>query len=126
MYKRAELDARLRVGRVLDYKVQEVLKDWARTQQEAFSDEAINESYFESISRGLMDMRLANVEIRKFYFDEEDRRMYALAVLDFDRVLPDVQELVKKQTQEHLPFKREDVDAAFRELDEALKKVPTK
>jgi hypothetical protein len=127
MYKGAEFDARKRIGRVLDYKVQEVLKDWARSRKEAFSDQAISESYFESISRGLMSMNLPNVEIRKFHFDEEERRMYALAVLDFDRVRPDVQKLVKKQTQEHIPLRtKEDVDAAFRELDEALKKAAIK
>ena len=122
MRKQAELNARLGIARVLDIRVQEVLKDWARSRQEAPNDAKILETYFESVSRSILDMPLPNVVITKYHFDEDERRMYALGALDFERVLPQVEDVVKTQAQQQLAFpSREEVDAAFKELDAALK-----
>ena len=127
MYKKAEEDARSRLSRVLDYKVQGVLRNWASSRKEAHMDETIAEGYFESISQGLTAMELPGVEVKEFYHDKKEHRMYALVALDLNRTLPDVKKLVKKKAQEHRLFNaKEDADAAFRELDAALEKAAIK
>ncbi len=124
MRTQAEDRARRGIARVLSYHVREVVRDWASTRREAFVDEAILETYFESISRGIMNMELQNVQITRWHFSEINNNMYALAELNFDRTLPDVQNLVKKETKKHLQFPdKVDIDAAFKELDEALNKA---
>ena len=72
-------------------------------------------------------MELPGVEVKEFYHDKKEHRMYALVALDLNRTLPDVKKLVKKEAQKHRLFNaREDADAAFQELDAALEKAAIK
>lgn len=121
MYEQSELNARNGLGRILSYKVKGVLRRWATSRREVYSKEPIDESYFESINTGLTAIDLPNVRIKEYYLDKEKKRFYALAVLDYEMVLPNIKEVVRKETEKHLLFDaEEDAEAAFRELDKAL------
>lgn len=124
MRKQAGHDARLGIARIIDLRVQEVIKDWARSRQDGAAGQHSLDTYFESVSRSILDMPLPNVIISQYYFDPKERRMYALAQLDLNLKLAEIKALTKRQTQQHLSFPSpSSIDNAFQDLDSALDQI---
>ena len=124
MRQQAGHNARLGIARIIDLRVQEAVKDWARSRQDGVTGQHSLDTYFESVSRSILDMPLPNVIITEYYFDPKERRMYALAQLDLNLKLAEIKEVTKKQTQQHLSFpSQSSIDNAFQELDFALDQI---
>ena len=124
MRQQAGHNARLEISRIIDLRVQEVVKDWARSRQDGVTGQHSLDTYFESVSHSILDMPLPNVIITEYYFDPKERRMYALAHLNLNLKLAEIKEIAKKQTQQHLSFpSQSSIDNAFQELDFALDQI---
>lgn len=116
--------ARTELSRSFAVRVQNVVKSWAGGSENYFTGSASSQRFTEEITRQTTDVELTGAVMKQFWVHPVTKMNYVLVSVSLDQAQQQAISTVRRVGKVKKDLLVEDkVDEAFKELDEALKRL---